>query len=267
MMPEPQTESGREPLAGLVERVTFHSPDSGFCVLRVLVRGHREPVTVIGSVAAIQAGEQIQASGTWENHRDHGLQFKAAFMRSSLPTTLDGIEKYLGSGLIKGIGPHFAKRLVAEFGEGVFDLIEVDLKSAAEAVQEEAYFSAAALASRALLVTRGEQSNSDKESFELFLKHFIQAGLVDDRFQPLVTLGARHYGLQLLSQKGAGPGHRDEVALLLELGRVQGERGQFQHAEATLGGAKRFLEHEGDRHRLVGQYGRPRRGRNELWSR
>ena len=58
-------------------------------------------------------------------------------------------------------------------------------------------------------------------------------------------------GLQLLNQKGPGTGHQDEVALLLELGRVQGERGQFQHAEATLGGAKRFLEHEGDRHRLV----------------
>ena len=124
MTPEPQTEPRREPLAGLVERVTFHSPDSGFCVLRVLVRGHREPVTVIGSVATIQAGEQVQASGTWENHRDHGLQFKASFLKAALPTTLAGIEKYLGSGLIKGIGPVYAGKLVQTFGEGVFELIE-----------------------------------------------------------------------------------------------------------------------------------------------
>jgi exodeoxyribonuclease V alpha subunit len=126
MTPEMQNESTREPLAGLVERVTFHSPDSGFCVLRVLVRGHREPVTVLGTVAAIQAGEQIQASGTWENHRDHGLQFKAAFLKATLPTTLAGIEKYLGSGLIRGIGPVYAEKLVKAFGEGVFDLIEAN---------------------------------------------------------------------------------------------------------------------------------------------
>jgi exodeoxyribonuclease V alpha subunit len=81
-------------------------------------------VTVIGSVAAIQAGEQIQASGTWENHRDHGLQFKASFMKATLPTTLVGIEKYLGSGLIRGIGPVYAGKLVKAFGEGVFELIE-----------------------------------------------------------------------------------------------------------------------------------------------
>jgi exodeoxyribonuclease V alpha subunit len=122
----------REPLAGLVERVTFHSPDSGFCVLRVKVRGHRDLVTVIGSAATVQAGEYIHASGRWENNLAHGLQFKAAFMRASRPTTLDGIEKYLGSGLIKGIGPHFAQRLVKQFGEGVFDLIEEDPSRLAE---------------------------------------------------------------------------------------------------------------------------------------
>jgi exodeoxyribonuclease V alpha subunit len=121
---KPQVHPEREALAGLVEHVTFHSPDSGFCVLRVEVRGHRGLVTVLGSAPTVQAGEYIHASGRWAKNRDHGLQFKAAFMRASFPTTLDGIEKYLGSGLIKGIGPHFAQRLVAEFGEGVFDLIE-----------------------------------------------------------------------------------------------------------------------------------------------
>ena len=114
----------REPLSGLVERVTFHSPDTGFCVLRVKVRGHRELVTVLGSAASIQPGEFIQASGRWDNHREHGLQFRTTFLKVLPPSSLAGIEKYLGSGMIKGIGPHFAKKLVKAFGEEVFDVIE-----------------------------------------------------------------------------------------------------------------------------------------------
>ena len=68
----------REPLSGLVERVTFHSTETGFCVLRVKVRGHRDLVTVLGSAAEVHAGEHIQASGQWQQHREHGLQFRAS---------------------------------------------------------------------------------------------------------------------------------------------------------------------------------------------
>jgi exodeoxyribonuclease V alpha subunit len=114
----------REPLSGLVERVTFHSQETGFCVLRVKVRGHRELVSVIGSAASVQPGEFIQCSGRWDNNRDHGMQFKTTFLKVMPPSSLDGIEKYLGSGMIKGIGPHFAKKLVKAFGEQVFDVIE-----------------------------------------------------------------------------------------------------------------------------------------------
>ncbi len=114
----------REPLSGLVERVTFHSAESGFCVLRVKVRGHRDLITVLGSAAEIHAGEHIQASGHWEQHREHGPQFRALFLQVTPPSSREGIERYLASGLIKGIGPHFAKRLVAAFGEAVFDVIE-----------------------------------------------------------------------------------------------------------------------------------------------
>ena len=113
-----------EHLAGLVERVTFHNADSGFCVLRVKVRGQRDLVTVVGAAAAISAGEFVQASGIWVNDRTHGLQFKAAFLKAAPPTTLEGIERYLGSGMIKGIGPVYASKLVQAFAEGVFDLIE-----------------------------------------------------------------------------------------------------------------------------------------------
>jgi len=113
-----------EVLAGLVERVTFHNPENGFCVLRVKARGQRDLITVIGHAAMIAAGEFVQASGSWVNDHTHGRQFRAAFLKASPPTTLEGIERYLGSGLIRGIGPVYAKRLVRAFGDGVFDLIE-----------------------------------------------------------------------------------------------------------------------------------------------
>jgi exodeoxyribonuclease V alpha subunit len=119
-----QTETTREVLAGLVERVTFHNPENGFCVLRVKARGHRDLVTTVGHAAMISAGEWITASGTWLNDRTHGLQFKAQFLRTSAPSSIDGIEKYLGSGMIRGIGPVYAKRLVKMFGKDVFDIIE-----------------------------------------------------------------------------------------------------------------------------------------------
>ena len=113
-----------EALAGLVERVTFHNADSGFCVLRVKARGQRDLVTVVGHAATIASGEWVQMSGTWINDRTHGLQFKAAFLKASPPTTLEGIEKYLGSGMIRGIGPTYARKLVHAFGAAVFELIE-----------------------------------------------------------------------------------------------------------------------------------------------
>ncbi len=113
-----------EALAGLVERVTFHNQENGFCVLRVKARGQRDLVTVIGHAAMIAAGEFVQMSGNWVNDRTHGQQFRASFLKVSPPTTLDGIERYLGSGMIRGIGPVYAKRLVRGFGEAVFDLIE-----------------------------------------------------------------------------------------------------------------------------------------------
>ena len=121
---KPQTDSTTEVLAGLVERVTFHSAESGFCVLRVKARGHRELVTTVGHAAMISAGEWITASGIWLNDHNHGLQFKAHFLKTSAPSTIEGIEKYLGSGMIRGIGPVYAKRLVKAFGKDVFDIIE-----------------------------------------------------------------------------------------------------------------------------------------------
>ena len=113
-----------ERLSGSVERVTFHSEESGFCVLRIKVKGQRELVTVIGSAAAITPGEYVECVGTWHNDKTHGLQFKTTHLKVVPPSTLEGIEKYLGSGMVKGIGPHFAKILVKAFGVDVFTVIE-----------------------------------------------------------------------------------------------------------------------------------------------
>ena len=77
---------------------------------------------MVGAAAAIGAGGFVQAGGTWVNDRTHGPQFKAAFLKAAPPTTLEGIEKYLGSGMVKGIGPVYAGKLVAAFGEAVFDI-------------------------------------------------------------------------------------------------------------------------------------------------
>jgi len=123
MRPQPEP-STQEVLAGLVERVTYHNAENGFCVLRARARGHRDVVTVVGYAATISAGEWITASGEWVNDRTHGQQFKARFLRTSPPTSADGIEKYLSSGMIRGVGPVYAKKLVRAFGEKVFEVIE-----------------------------------------------------------------------------------------------------------------------------------------------
>jgi exodeoxyribonuclease V alpha subunit len=115
-----------EVLAGLVERVTYKNPENGFCVIRVKARGHRDLVTVVGHSAVISAGQWIIASGDWTNDRTHGQQFKARFFKTFAPTSLEGIEKYLASGMIRGIGLVYAKKLLRAFGEKVFDVIEAE---------------------------------------------------------------------------------------------------------------------------------------------
>ena len=121
-----QSNTNQEVLAGLVERVTFHNESNGFCVLRAKARGHRELVTVVGHAASIAAGEWITASGEWVTDRWHGQQFRARFLRTSAPTSVDGIQRYLASGMIHGIGPVYARKLVGAFGERVFDVIEAE---------------------------------------------------------------------------------------------------------------------------------------------
>jgi exodeoxyribonuclease V alpha subunit len=111
-------------LAGSVERVTFHNSENGFAVLKVHTRGKRDLVTVVGHTPAVSAGEWITASGLWISDRTHGLQFKAEVLKTTPPTGAEGIEKYLASGQMRGIGPAMAKRIVTVFGVDTFEIIE-----------------------------------------------------------------------------------------------------------------------------------------------
>ncbi|MYD86510.1 MAG: ATP-dependent RecD-like DNA helicase, partial [Acidobacteria bacterium] len=115
-----------EVLAGTIQRVSYRNEETGFCVLQVDVRGHREPATIIGTAAAITEGEWLTATGYWKNHPTYGRQFNARFLRSSTPSSTDGIEKYLRSGMIRGIGRAYAHKLVEAFGDKVLDVIDTE---------------------------------------------------------------------------------------------------------------------------------------------
>ena len=111
-------------LSGTIERVTFHNAENGFAVLRVAVKGKRGLVTVVGQTPRAVAGEYLEATGVWKQDPEHGEQFRADSLRTMPPSSLEGIEKYLGSGLVKGIGPHYARKIVAVFGERALKIID-----------------------------------------------------------------------------------------------------------------------------------------------
>lgn len=113
-----------EHLIGSIERVTFHNDETGFCVLRVKARGHRRPIAVVGHTPSAAVGEVIEAEGGWLNDRNHGVQFRAGTLKTSAPTTAEDLQRFLGSGLLKGVGPACAQRLIASFGARVLDVIE-----------------------------------------------------------------------------------------------------------------------------------------------
>ena len=113
-----------ERLSGLVERVVFHNPATGFCVLRVKLAEQREPATFVGECAKVAPGEVVRAEGSWQTSPNFGPQFRTHAIAVVPPSTTEGMEAYLASGMIKGIGRGFAKKLVEAFGDQVFEVIE-----------------------------------------------------------------------------------------------------------------------------------------------
>lgn len=125
------TKNNLTDLQGQIERITFTSEDTGYTVAKVKVYGVREPVTVIGNIVNPTPGEIIKMRGEWGNHPKFGEQFKIVFCQTTTPASVHGIEKYLGSGLVKGIGPVMAKRIVKMFKETTLDVIENEIEKLA----------------------------------------------------------------------------------------------------------------------------------------
>ncbi len=111
-------------LSGQIERITFSNPETGYTIARMRVKGRRELVTVVGRLMEPVPGEIIEMTGQWKIHPQYGEQFEIAEYRTTVPSTVHGIKKYLGSGMIKGIGPVMAERIVTQFGKQALNIIE-----------------------------------------------------------------------------------------------------------------------------------------------
>ncbi|MCX6079633.1 MAG: ATP-dependent RecD-like DNA helicase [Chloroflexi bacterium] len=121
-------------ISGTIERITYYNPENGYTVLRLrpeVSQHQRTPgvgfdglATVVGNLPELSAGEHLRLQGAWDTHPKHGMQFKVEICEQTLPASVAGIESYLGSGMIKGIGPRLAERIVASFKEETFDIIE-----------------------------------------------------------------------------------------------------------------------------------------------
>ena len=119
-------------IKGVVERITFQSPETGYTVLRFKASRHNDLVTVVGMLMDVVVGTNLEINGVWKVDRKYGQQFEAHTWQEVMPATVYGIEKYLGSGLIKGIGPKYAKKIVAKFGADTLDIIEENIERLGE---------------------------------------------------------------------------------------------------------------------------------------
>ena len=112
----------------VVERITYQNPENGYSVFRVKVKGYDDLVTLVGNLLDVPAGSVLLCQGEWRVDRKYGQQFQCSTWEEVMPATAYGIEKYLGSGLVKGIGPKFARLIVNRFGTGTIDVIETDIE-------------------------------------------------------------------------------------------------------------------------------------------
>jgi exodeoxyribonuclease V alpha subunit len=119
-------------LSGQIERITFTNEENGFTIAKVKVRGRRDLITVVGNLMAPMPGEILDMRGEWAQHPKFGEQFKVSQFKTKVPATVYGIRKYLGSGLIKGLGPVMAGRIVEKFGKETLDVIENEIERLAE---------------------------------------------------------------------------------------------------------------------------------------
>ncbi|MEJ5198713.1 MAG: AAA family ATPase [Anaerolineae bacterium] len=159
-----------ETLRGVIERITFHNEENGYTVVQLTPDGHSSTVTVVGNMLGINIGEAVELKGAWMAHPQYGRQFKAESVRTILPATIAGLEKYLGSGLIKGIGPVTAKRIVRKFGLDTLRIIEETPQRLHEVLGVGT--------KRVELITRGWAEQKKIKEVMLFLQsHNVSTGL------------------------------------------------------------------------------------------
>lgn len=131
--------SSRDKISGSVERITYYNAENGYSVIRLkpdsrgmlpfkYAGGWEGLITVVGNLPEVQPGEWLKLTGKWTSHAKHGRQFQAEFCEQSLPATTEGIKRYLGSGMIRGVGPVMAERIVSKFGDDTLDVIEENPK-------------------------------------------------------------------------------------------------------------------------------------------
>ncbi|MFP4347867.1 MAG: ATP-dependent RecD-like DNA helicase [Thermodesulfobacteriota bacterium] len=165
-----------EDLHGQIERITYTNEENGYTVAKVKIRGRRDLVTVVGNLMSPMPGEIIAMKGEWANHPRYGEQFKLTSYRTSVPATVYGIRKYLGSGLIKGVGPRIAERIVRKFGEKTLDVIEenIDHLTAVEGIG----------AKRIAMISRAWQDQKEIREVMLFLQsHGVSSGYATKIFK------------------------------------------------------------------------------------
>lgn len=112
----------------VVERITYQNPENGYSVLKVKVKGYGDLVTLVGNLLEVPVGSVLLCRGEWKVDKRYGSQFVVQTWEETMPATVYGIEKYLGSGLVKGIGPRFARAIVQRFGTETIDIIETDIE-------------------------------------------------------------------------------------------------------------------------------------------
>jgi exodeoxyribonuclease V alpha subunit len=112
----------------VVEHITYQNAENGYSIMKVNVKGYKDLVTLVGSLLDVPVGSVLLCDGDWKVDKKYGSQFVVQSWEEVMPATIYGIEKYLGSGLVKGIGPKFAKLIVSKFGLETIDVIETDIE-------------------------------------------------------------------------------------------------------------------------------------------
>ncbi|HET89155.1 MAG TPA: ATP-dependent RecD-like DNA helicase [Chloroflexi bacterium] len=162
--------SSRDQLQGIVERITYYNEENGYSVIRLSVAGQSDLVTVVGNLPEVNPGESLRLAGVWTAHPQYGRQFKAEQCEQILPATVEGIKKYLGSGLVKGVGPVTAARIVQRFGAETLRILDETPRRLREALGVGP--------KRAAAIARAWQEQQEIRQVMLFLQsHGVTTGL------------------------------------------------------------------------------------------